>query len=164
MPIGIDPSVGSLAEWLMIRRTSLLVIFLAVLAIGVAYASAFTPGGAPAWAAWLMAMGTALLMVATTALGAVRAGRLGRIWFALAFILVTVGGGFWWALALPAGESADAPLWLGLPHRAAVVLFGVGLLPLFIVPLAYAFTFDERTLSEADLARVRARAAARRGG
>ena len=164
MPIGIDPSVGSLAEWLMIRRTSLLVIFLAVLAIGVAYASAFTPGGAPAWAAWLMAMGTALLMVATTALGAVRAGRLGWIWFALAFILVTVGGGLWWALAMPAGESADAPLWLGLPHRAAVVLFGVGLLPLVIVPLAYAFTFDERTLSEADLARVRARAAARRGG
>jgi len=35
------------------------------------------------------------------------------------------------------------------------VLIGIGLLPLLVLPLAYALTFDEMTLSEADLARVR---------
>ena len=45
----------------------------------------------------------------------------------------------------------------------AIVLFGVGLLPLLAVPLAYALTFDDQTLSEEDLERVRRAAAARRG-
>ena len=50
---------------------------------------------------------------------------------------------------------AGAPLWLGLPKGAALVLYGVGLLPLLVLPLAYALTFEGQTLSEADLERVR---------
>jgi hypothetical protein len=49
---------------------------------------------------------------------------------------------------------------LGLPRRAAIVLYGIGLLPLFVLPVAYALTFDEMTLSEEDLERVRRAAAA----
>jgi hypothetical protein len=60
---------------------------------------------------------------------------------------------------MPAETGADAPLWLGLPRRAAIVLYGIGILPLFLLPFAYAWTFDAMTLSEEDLARV---AAARR--
>lgn len=140
----------------MAKRISLAAIFAATLSIAAAYASAFLPGGAPGWAAWAMAAGTAVMMVAATALGAARPG-LGplRIPFALTFLILA--GGFALALALPA-EAPGAPLILGLPVRAAVVLLGVGLLPLLILPVAYAMTFDAMTLSDADLERVRSAA------
>lgn len=138
-------------------------LFAATLAIALAYASAFLPGGAPRWAPWLLATGTATCMVGMMVLGATRRGRpLGRTLvaaFAVTFVLVL--GGFALALALPA-EAAGARLWLGLPRRAAILLYGIGLLPLLILPLAYASTFDEQTLSEEDLARLRAAAAALR--
>ena len=35
------------------------------------------------------------------------------------------------------------------------MLLGIGLLPLLVLPIAYALTFDDMTLSEADLERVR---------
>jgi len=44
---------------------------------------------------------------------------------------------------------------LGFPLRAAIVIYGVGLVPLVMLPVVYAMTFDEMTLSEDDLARVR---------
>jgi hypothetical protein len=65
-----------------------------------------------------------------------------------------VAGGFAAALVLQTpGESPR--LFLGLPAGAAVVLIGIGLLPLLVLPIAYALTFEDMTLSEADLARVR---------
>ena len=60
------------------------------------------------------------------------------------------------ALALPANESALSKLWLGLPARAAVVIYGVGLLPIIVLPVAYAMTFETLTLSSEDVDRVRA--------
>lgn len=136
-------------------------VFLSVLAIGAAYGSAFLPGGAPGWAPWAMAVGASVLPVATMVLGAVRRGRIGRLWIPFAFVLAVLVGGFGAALALPP-DTAGADLWLGLPPRAAIVLYGVGLLPLLAVPLAYALTFDDLHLSEADLARVAAAKARRR--
>jgi hypothetical protein len=138
----------------MAKRNSLLALFAATLAIAAAYASAFLPGGAPAWAAWAMGIGTAAMMVAATALGAARPSGLGplRIPFAVTFVILA--GGFALALALPA-EGPDPTLYLGLPLRAAVVLLGVGLLPLLVLPVAYAATFDAMTLSEEDWERVR---------
>ena len=59
----------------------------------------------------------------------------------------------------PAGE----PIWLGLPRRAAILIYGIGLLPVFLLPIAYAMTFDRVTLSDADLASFRERLAAIRG-
>lgn len=142
----------------MIKRAALSSVFASVLTIGAAYASAFLPGGAPPGAAWAMAAGIAVLMVATMALGAARQGRLGRLALPFALVLLLLLAGFGTVLALPPADPADPTLWLGLPPRAAVVLYGIGLLPLFAVPLAYALTFDEMTLPEADLARVRAAA------
>lgn len=149
----------------MERRYLILTIFAALLGIGTAYLSAFLPGGAPAWAAWLMMLGIAALMTATMALGAVRRNRIGRLWIPLACTFVTLAAGFGTALRLPPLDAAAPPtLWLGLPPGAAVILYGIGTLPVLIVPLAYALTFDEVTLDAADLERIRAVASAYRVG
>jgi hypothetical protein len=145
----------------MIRRVALGGVLASVVTIGVAYAAAFFPGGAPAWAAWALAGGTALLMASSTALGAVRGDRLGWVWLPVTVILVVVGGGFWWTLGMRGGETSASPLWLGLPRRAAVILFGVGLIPLFVVPVTYALTFDEMALPEEELVRIRSEVHAR---
>jgi hypothetical protein len=148
----------------MIRRVALGGVLASVVTIGVAYAAAFLPGGAPAWAAWALAGGTALLMASSTALGAVRRDRLGWVWLPVIAIVVVVGGGFWLTLGMPGGETASSVLWLGLPRRAAVILFGVGLIPLFVVPVTYALTFDEMALPEEELARIRSAVGARDPG
>lgn len=147
----------------MNHRTGLILFVASAVIIAVAYVSAFLPGGAPAWAAWLLAFGTATILVAATMIGALRSSTTspGRLAFPFAFTWVVVFGGFALALALPA-ESASGPLWLGLPRRAAIILFGIGLLPMLVLPVAYARTFDDMTLSEEDLRRVREAAIALR--
>lgn len=141
----------------MTKRLAVAGLFLSTLAIAAAYASSFLPGGAPPWAAWAMALGTSAIMVASMALGAARRGSVGRLRLPFAGVFLILAGGFAAVMALPA-ETPDAPLYFGLPLRAAIVLLGVGLLPLLFLPLAYALTFDEMTLSEADLERVRSAA------
>jgi prepilin signal peptidase PulO-like enzyme (type II secretory pathway) len=95
-------------------------------------------------------------------LGATR-GRSGigqlKIPFVFVFIVLVIGFGA--ALALPA-EDTTSRLWLGLPLRAAIVIYGIGLLPIIVLPVAYALTFETQTLSAADLERVRALARERR--
>jgi hypothetical protein len=144
----------------MIRSAALLCMVLSLVAIGCAYASAFIRGGAPGWAAWAMAIGTSALLVSLMALGAMRRGRLGWLWIPIGFTFVVLAGGFCLALSMDPA-AADSDLWLGLPAAAAVVLYGVGILPFLAVPAAYALGFDEMTLSEADLARVAAAMASR---
>ena len=36
-----------------------------------------------------------------------------------------------------------------------MILYGIGVLPLFVLPIAYAVTFESLTLNETDLERVR---------
>jgi hypothetical protein len=48
-------------------------------------------------------------------------------------------------------------LWLGLPRGAAIILYIVGLVPMAVLPIAYALTFDRTTLSEAELDELRRR-------
>jgi predicted cobalt transporter CbtA len=125
-------------------------------AIGVAYGAAFQAGGAPVWAAWVMATGTTLVLVALMLLGMARSGRrLGWLWGVLAFTAVVCLGGFGLALALPP-DVAGGRLIAGLPPRAAAVLYGVGFLPLAVLPLAYALSFDRQVLTPDDLAHLRA--------
>lgn len=118
-------------------------------------------GASAEWAPWTLAIGANGVTMSLMALGAVRRDSLPRslMWvFAGLFVLCT--GCFLAALALPAAEGANGPLLLGLPLRTAIVLYGVGVVPIFILPFAYALTFDACTLSDADLERVRAAAAA----
>lgn len=127
---------------------------ISILAVGAAYASAFLPEGPPGWAPWSMALGTSGCLVAAMALGASRDGRVGRLAYPFAAVFVLLAAGFVTVLALP--EAGPGELWLGLPPRAAVVLYGIGFLPFLVVPLAYALTFDQLTLDEDDWERIRA--------
>lgn len=140
----------------MTRRLALGAVVVGTGCIALAYVSAFL-GGAGTWGAWSMVVGLALMVVALMALGASRRGTaLGRLALPLACTFLILVGGFGAALALPPDEGPGSPLYFGLPLRAALVLYGIGLVPLFLLPLVYAWTFDEMTLSEDDLARVRA--------
>lgn len=149
---GIDPT----------RRLARFVLILATAVIAAGYAAAFLPGGAPPWAPWLLAIGIPAATTAIMALGASRGkAGLGRLKIPFAFVFVTLTVCFCLALALPASESAESTLWLGLPARAAIVIYGVGLLPVVVLPVAYALTFDTQTLNQADVDRVREIAAQR---
>jgi hypothetical protein len=136
------------------RGVALAAIATSTLAIGVAYASAFAPGGAPRWSAWLFAAGTTGAVVATIALGAIRTDRgLGRLVVPFALMVLMLTAGFVALFALPDPGAAE-PLLFGLPRRAAILLYGIGLLPTLVLPVAYALTFTEQTLRPEDLARV----------
>ncbi len=138
------------------RNVALRALVIGVCGIAIAYAAAFFPAPVARVGPWVMAVAVPACMFATMVLGAVRAGRgIGLLAVPFVVVFVLVSGGFLLALWLPA-ETADTPLWLGLPRRAAVILFGVGLLPLFMLPVVYAFTFDALTLTDDDIARVRA--------
>ncbi|HEU0014356.1 MAG TPA: hypothetical protein VFQ45_11765 [Longimicrobium sp.] len=149
----------------MARRNALLALLLGTLACAAAYASAFLPGPPKAWAGWALGIGTAVVMVAASALGAARGDKgIGRLKVPFAVTFLILAGGFAAVLVMPAPTGAADPLFLGLPAPAAIVLIGIGLLPLLVLPFAYALTFDDMTLSEDDLERVRAQARALQAG
>lgn len=142
----------------MITRAALAALVVSCLFIAGAYALAFVPGGAPAWAAWGIAIGGPGTLAAVMLLGAARGGRVRVVvGAAIALTFVVLAGAFALALVLPAAEGAGGPLLLGLPLRTAVVIYGVGIVPMLFLPAAYAAAFDDETLTAADLARVRAR-------
>lgn len=139
----------------MTKSIAVVVLLASTVLIGAAYAAAVVVGSVPAWTPWALMIGTSTIMLATMVLGASRNGRgIGALVapFAAMFLVLLIGFGA--ALAM-SPEPADARLWLGLPRRAAVILYGVGVLPLFVLPIAYALTFESLTLSEADLDRIR---------
>ncbi|HYW12330.1 MAG TPA: hypothetical protein VE871_10235 [Longimicrobium sp.] len=140
----------------MARRNALLALLAGTLAIAAAYASAFLPGDPPVWAGWAMGLGIPCCLLAIMVLGAVRGNEsIGKLKYPFAFSGLVLIAGFALALGLPADEAAGVPLYLGLPLRAAVVLYGIGLLPIVVLPIAYALTFDAQTLDPEDLERVR---------
>jgi hypothetical protein len=140
----------------MATRLALAALVVSCTAIGGAYLLAFLPGGAPPWAAWGLALGSAGVLASMMALGAARNGRLRPVPLAASLLtFLVVAGSFGAALLLPGDEGPEAPLLFGLPRRAAIVLYGVGLVPLLFLPWMYAASFDADTLSEADLDRVR---------
>jgi hypothetical protein len=145
----------------VIKSVAIVALLASTVLNGAAYVAALIAGSVPAWTPWALMIGTSTVMLATMVLGASRNGRgIGRLVvpFAAMFVVLLVGFG---AALVMAPESAASPLWLGLPRRAAVILYGIGVLPLFVLPIAYALTFESLTLTEADLERVRAAKAAR---
>lgn len=142
----------------MSKRFALRAIFLCMVAIALAYASAFLPGGAPRAAAWLIAIATSGVMVAILILGAARGRTVEhpalRIIFLATFLLLA--GGFALALLAPP-VTPHARLYFGLPPAAASICYIVGLLPLFVLPIAYALTFEKTTLHDAELDDIRRR-------
>lgn len=139
----------------MIRAFLLSAVYISTGLIGLAYALAFFPGIAEIWSAGAMVLGVSGVMVSTTGLGVVRRGRVGRVGLVLTGVFLLLVLCFSAALLLPLEGSGDQELWLGLPRRAAIVLYGVGLVPLLILPFAYVLTFSESAIGDADLERLR---------
>jgi len=137
-------------------------IFLSALLLMAGYGSAFLPGGTPTWGTWLFLLGTSLIMISTMALGAAKGGQFRglRLLFAFLFLLIVAGLGA--ALLLPPNEGPGSMLLLGLPLRAAIVVYGVGLLPVLLVPIFYAWTFPSLGMRDGDLAQIREAAEAAR--
>ena len=139
------------------RTVTLVALFLGVLAIAIGYAAAFSRNGTPAWAAWLLALGIPVSVGGIMVLGAARDEHgIGALKVPFIFVIAILAIGFCAALAMPATESAESRLWLGLPARAAVIIYVIGLLPIVVLPVAYAVTFKTQTLTAEDVARVRA--------
>jgi hypothetical protein len=139
------------------KRVVLSLVMLSCLTVGVGYAGAFLPGGAPAWSPWCLALGTNGALMSLMALGATRRGMLApALRWTFVGMFVLCAGSFAFALGMPAAEGTGGALLLGLPLRTAVLLYGVGVVPIMILPFAYALTFDKSTLSDDDLVQVRA--------
>jgi len=140
----------------MIKRLALPFLVISTIAVVTAYASAFLPGGAGRISGLLMAFGIATMAVSLMILGAVRDGeKLGILGFAFGFVFVVLIAGFSAALFMPDADTAMMQLWLGLPPRAAIIVYGVGVLPVLVLPIVYARTFESRTLTPADLDAIR---------
>ena len=138
------------------RRAALVALFFGISAIAAGYLVAFSAAGTPAWAAWLLALGIPVALGAIMILGAARGRRgIGPLKIPFAFVVLVLVIGFGAALALPTTEGPLSTLWLGLPARAAIAIYGVGLLPIVVLPIAYALTFETQTLSAEDVERVR---------
>ena len=139
----------------MTRTIALGALLVSTLLIAAAYVGALVAAVVPPWTPWALMIGTSTIMLATMVLGASRAGAgIGRLVIPFAAMFAALLVGFGAALVMPI-ETVSSPLWLGLPPRAAVILYGVGVLPLFVLPIAYAVTFESLTLNETDLERVR---------
>jgi len=162
MPETIEPS-RTTTRGDITRNVALSALCVAIVAIAIGYAAAFRQGGTPAWAPWLLALGIPISLGAIMILGAARGRRgIGALKVPFLFVVAVLAIGFCAALALPATESPLSKLWLGLPARAAVVIYGIGLLPIVVLPVAYALTFETQILSADDVERVRAMGRANR--
>ena len=124
--------------------------------MALAYAEALVTKGASTSAPWIAAIAVPIALTAIMILGAVRGDKdIGRLTIPFVFVALILIIGFLSALMLPASESPTSSLWLGLPARAAIVIYGIGVLPIIVLPVAYALTFETQTLNAEDVERVR---------
>ncbi len=134
----------------MARRAALAFLALSSPAILLAFAAG-TPAGEVAFALLAVAFPVALI-----ALGAQRRGALGPLRWPLA-ALVLILEACVVAMLLLRGSVLTAPWLGGLPLAAAVQFYGLFLLPLALVSLAYAWTFERFGLRQEDLDELRRR-------
>jgi hypothetical protein len=149
------------------RSFAISAVVLSTAMIAAAYGSALVGADGPApWAPWAFALGVPGAIVGVMVLGASRGrgGGVGRLIIPMTFVGLALATGFGLALGLPANEGTTSTLVLGLPLRAAIILYGIGLMPIVVLPVAYALTFETQTLNAADIERVRQAGVKQRGG
>ena len=109
------------------------------------------PGGA-----YFFALATAIFPVALMALGTSRGGRTGPVGKPLLLLLAILVAVMLALLGLR--DRVEGGPWVGgLPAAAAVLIYGLFVVPLVVSSLAHAFTFDRWTLPEDRLAELRRR-------
>lgn len=132
------------------------VIVAGLLAVALAYAAllldltAISASIAPL----LLAFGASAVLAGMLALASRRPSgtpRALRATVRLAF--VATFGGLVYALLAPA-PTADGPLFLGLPRVTAIMLLVTGLIPLVVLPIAYARAFEKDVLGADEITRV----------
>lgn len=144
-----------------VQRNGLLLLVLGLIAVALAYGALIA--GVGEWAApWLLALGSTSVLAGLACLGAARrvtrgARRGATLAVAIAIAFTAVAAGLILALALPP-PTATGPLLLGLPRVTTLLLLLTGLVPLLLLPIAFALAFDDDVITEQDLARIRAAA------
>lgn len=128
------------------RRAALTLLLASMLAMLVAFAAAFAASlvgaATPRWASAVMAGATGMCLAAFIGVALGERARDGRIVAVLAFVGLGVGGALTALLWVPETTGPEDALWGGLPLGAALLVYGIGLLPMLIVPVVYAWTFD----------------------
>ncbi len=94
--------------------------------------------------------------VALIALGVQRRGSLGPLLWPLAGLFLILEAGFVAMLWLR-GSVLTAPWLGGLPLATAIQFYGLFLMPMLLVSLAYAWTFERYGLRQEDLDDLRRR-------
>lgn len=112
--------------------------------------------------AWALALGASAVLSGMLALAAARPGGTPRALRAtVRLTFVATFGGLAYALGVPA-PAPDGPLLLGLPRVTAVMLLVTGLIPLVVLPVAYALSFDRDVLTAEDIERAKTAGEGRR--
>ena len=138
------------------KRALILLLVVCVFVVSSAYVTMLVSSTAPTWAPIALAVGANGIIMTLMAIGAMRHDKLPpALSLTFAFIFVACAGAFVAALLMAPNEGPGGSLLLGLPLRTAIVTYTVGVLPIVVLPLAYALTFEKSTLSDDDLARVR---------
>ncbi len=138
----------------MLKSAVLSLVFLSLAVVAAGYTGAFFDA---AWAPWCLAIGTCGALMSMMALGAIRRGKIApALRWVFVGMFVFCAGCFCVALAIPANEGAGGPLLFSFPLRSTIVLLGIAIVPILVMPFAWALTFDSSMLSEDDLLRLRA--------
>jgi hypothetical protein len=113
-------------------------------AIGLAYAAPIATGTAPTWAPWLLAFGGAACMVGLFVVGAASRGPVRPfVGWLLTALFVVIFAAFGTALSMPVPPAGTEAIVLGLPKRLAIVFYGIGVLPLVILPVVFAMSLGK---------------------
>ena len=140
-------TVGRVTEDAVARRIALLFLAIASPLLLALFLMPW-PWAESLFAVLVMAYPVALIVVAVA-----RKGRLGPVVWSLVGLLLFLEACAIGMLVLR-GRVLDGPWFGGLPLAAAIQLYGLWLVPLLLVALAYGLTFDRFELRQEDLDRL----------
>lgn len=127
----------------MPTRVSISILTAGALIVALAYIAVFAEVAAAA--PWLLASGATLVLAGLGTLGAgERAPRLAAaVLVSCVFTFVGLAAALWMR-----PHAVGGPLFLGLPRATTVMLLCTGLVPLVLLPIAYAALFKREVLRD----------------